>query len=65
MSRLAQAGRLLRAPFLAIGSNYNNVAKQYPMATGVVTTVIKTSAADMFAQKVPVCLLGHVERLDV
>jgi len=31
---------------------YNETAKKWPMSTGVVTTVIKTSGADMFAQKV-------------
>jgi hypothetical protein len=43
---------LLKAPFLAFGRTYNAHAQRRPMATGLVTTVVKTSAADLFAQKV-------------
>jgi protein Mpv17 len=49
MSRSAAA--LLKAPFLAFGRSYNAAAQRRPMATGLVTTVVKTSAADLFAQK--------------
>ncbi|GLC55817.1 hypothetical protein PLESTB_001032000 [Pleodorina starrii] len=52
MPALKRALNVLKAPFVYIGKNYNDTAQKYPMATGVVTTVIKTSAADLFAQKV-------------
>ncbi|KAJ9524495.1 hypothetical protein QJQ45_019552 [Haematococcus lacustris] len=45
-------GRRLLQPFIHIGSVYNSTAKRWPLGTGVVTTVLKTSAADLFAQKV-------------
>jgi hypothetical protein len=35
-----------------LGSGYNRLAEQYPQTTAIVTTVVKTSAADAFAQKV-------------
>ncbi|GBF93159.1 hypothetical protein Rsub_05890 [Raphidocelis subcapitata] len=50
MSRNAAA--LLKAPFLAFGRSYNAHAQRRPIATGLVTTVVKTSAADLFAQRV-------------
>lgn len=50
MSRAAfqRALNILKAPL----RSYNEVAQRYPFETGVVTTVVKTSAADLFAQKV-------------
>ncbi|GAX75905.1 hypothetical protein CEUSTIGMA_g3348.t1 [Chlamydomonas eustigma] len=38
--------------FKRIGLGYNRLAEQYPQATAIITTVVKTSAADAFAQKV-------------
>lgn len=60
MSRLQQ---FIKLPFLSIGRGYNKVAQKHPFATGVVTTVVKTSAADLFAQRasasqVALCLLA-------
>jgi len=52
MSQIAAAGRALLAPFTGAAMWYNNMAKAHPVATGVVTTGLKTSAADAFAQKV-------------
>jgi hypothetical protein len=49
MKRLLNA---VKQPLCAAGRAYNNVAVAYPMRTGIVTTVVKTSAADLFAQKV-------------
>lgn len=48
LSRLQRALNVLKAPL----RSYNEVAQRYPFETGVVTTVVKTSAADLFAQKV-------------
>lgn len=48
MSRAQRVLNLLKAPL----RSYNEVAQKYPFETGVVTTVVKTSLADMFAQKV-------------
>lgn len=48
MSRLQRALNVLKTPL----RSYNEVAQRYPFETGVVTTVVKTSAADLFAQKV-------------
>jgi hypothetical protein len=42
----------LAAPFTAVGRWYNNCAQSRPVVTAVITTGIKTSAADLFAQKV-------------
>jgi hypothetical protein len=42
----------LLAPLRAFGRAYNAQAQRRPMSTGLVTTVIKTSAADLFAQTV-------------
>ena len=52
MSQIAAAGRLLLSPFTSSARWYNEVAKAHPLSTGVLTTGFKTSAADVFAQKV-------------
>lgn len=52
MAQLAQAGRLLLSPFTSVAGWYNRTAQSYPFTVGVVTTGLKTSAADVFAQKV-------------
>lgn len=49
---LARLGRALRAPFGTLARSYNETAKKWPASTGIVTTLLKTSAADAFAQKV-------------
>ena len=48
MSRVQRVLNILKTPL----RSYNEVAQRYPFETGVVTTVVKTSAADLFAQKV-------------
>jgi protein Mpv17 len=53
-----RALQLLKAPL----RSYNEVAQKYPFETGVITTVVKTSAADLFAQKVGGTAAGR-ERL--
>lgn len=61
MSRLRHAFNIIKYPLVTVGRSYNEVAQRYPFSTGVVTTVVKTSAADLFAQKVPyVCKARHV-----
>lgn len=52
MSQVAAAGRLLLSPFTGAALWFNNTAKAHPFATGVLSTGLKTSAADIFAQKV-------------
>lgn len=52
MSQLATAGRLLIAPFAGVARWYNRTAQSHPFTVGVITTGLKTSAADVFAQKV-------------
>ncbi|GLI62624.1 hypothetical protein VaNZ11_005288 [Volvox africanus] len=52
MPAIRRVLNVLKAPFVRIGKAYNDTAEKYPMYTGVVTTVIKTSAADLFAQKI-------------
>lgn len=46
----------LESPFLAplarFGLWYSETAKRSPFVTGFITTGLKTSAADLFAQKV-------------
>ena len=42
----------IAAPFTAVGRWYNNAAQSRPVVTAVITTGLKTSAADLFAQKV-------------
>ncbi len=50
MSRLQQLGAALMRPL----AWYNAAAKKNPATVGIVTTVLKTSAADIFAQKASV-----------
>jgi len=52
MSQVAAAGRMILAPFVGVASWYNSTAKSHPLATGIITSGLKTSAADLFAQKV-------------
>lgn len=66
MPAIGRAIQLLKLPFVKVGTAYNNVAVKAPMLTGVVTTVVKTSAADLFAQKasrLPACTCGRGSRL--
>lgn len=51
---IIRAGRLLSRPFTDFASYYTRVAKAKPLVTAFVTSGLKTSAADMFAQKVTV-----------
>lgn len=48
----SRALALAKQPFLAFGRAYNAKAQASPFLVGTVTTVVKTSAADLFAQKV-------------
>lgn len=43
---------LVKQPFVTAGRSYNAAAQRNPFLVGTVTTVVKTSAADLFAQKV-------------
>lgn len=52
MAQVAALGRLVLSPFTSMASWYNATALAHPVTTGVVTTGLKTSAADLFAQKV-------------
>lgn len=52
MGSVRQLANALKLPFITVGRAYNQTAQKYPATTGIVTTVIKTSAADLFAQKV-------------
>lgn len=63
----------IKGPLLRAGRAYNAAAQSRPFAVGTVTTVVKTSAADLFAQTVsppppchppPPCIeqLGHTPR---
>ena len=49
---MASLARSLARPFVATGHWYSDVAKKRPVITAVITTGLKTSAADLFAQKV-------------
>lgn len=40
------------SPFIGAAVLYNKTAKSHPVATGIITSGLKTSAADLFAQKV-------------
>lgn len=42
----------VKRPAVAAATRYDACARRRPVLTGVVTTVVKTSAADLFAQKV-------------
>jgi protein Mpv17 len=52
MSGVAQLGRTLMSPFINSAQWYNRTAQQSPFLTGIITSGLKTSAADIFAQKV-------------
>lgn len=52
MAQLAQLGRTLLQPFTSAAAWYNTTAQSSPFKTGVLTSGFKTSAADLFAQKV-------------
>jgi hypothetical protein len=52
MTQIVEVGRRVLAPFCSLGRWYNETAKRHPVATGVWTSGLKTSAADAFAQKV-------------
>mmetsp|Transcript_4687 Transcript_4687/g.13011 ORF Transcript_4687/g.13011 Transcript_4687/m.13011 type:complete len:222 (-) Transcript_4687:304-969(-) len=39
-------------PFISLGLWYADTAKKAPFATGLITTGLKTTAADLFAQKI-------------
>ena len=49
---LLQLGRTLLSPLTGSARWYNRTAEAHPFTTGVITTGLKTSAADFFAQKV-------------
>jgi hypothetical protein len=49
LSRLVNA---VKSPFLSVARAYNSTAQKRPLSTGLITTLLKTSAADCFAQKV-------------
>ena len=49
---MASLARSIARPFVATGHWYSDLAKRRPVVTAVITTGLKTSAADLFAQKV-------------
>lgn len=51
-SQALQLGRLALTPFKGVAGWYNRIAQKSPLMTGLITTGLKTSAADAFAQKV-------------
>lgn len=54
--------RQMALPFTSFAKWYTNCAKAHPLTTAILTSGIKTSAADLFAQKVntPIHLLQYV-----
>merc|ERR1711976_568193 len=46
------ADNILLRPFVGFGYWYSDTAKKFPFATGLITTGLKTTAADLFAQKI-------------
>eukprot|EP00798_Chlamydomonas_sp_ICE-L_P016038 gene16038-22176_t len=48
---MAQVVRSVKNAFIGVATAYNNMALKSPKMTGIVTTVLKTSAADAFTQK--------------
>ncbi|KAG1676049.1 hypothetical protein FOA52_014914 [Chlamydomonas sp. UWO 241] len=52
MGVLKQVAYTLGYPFIKLGSGYNNLALKWPRSTAVVTTTLKTTGADAFAQLV-------------
>lgn len=52
MAAVAAWRALVKAPALAFGRAYNSHAQRRPLLVGTATTVLKTSAADLFAQTV-------------
>lgn len=52
LQTLQKAASALSSPFVQAGQAYARAASRRPFLVGVVTTGIKTSAADMFAQTV-------------
>ncbi|PRW44428.1 peroxisomal membrane family [Chlorella sorokiniana] len=52
MAQIAAAARKLISPFASVASWYNRTAQSHPLTVGVITSGLKTSAADVFAQKV-------------
>jgi len=49
---VARSLRFIFAPVIAVGSGYSALAAQAPFTTGFITTGVKTTAADAFAQLV-------------
>lgn len=49
---LQKIGSTLWSPFVKLGTAYSNAAAKRPFVVGVLTTGVKTSAADLFAQTV-------------
>eukprot|EP00884_Botryococcus_braunii_P014528 jgi/Botrbrau1/23076/Bobra.0243s0017.1 len=49
---LARWGRQAFAPFAATAAWYDRTAKAHPLSTAIITTGLKTTAADLFAQKI-------------
>lgn len=43
---------MLVSPFVGAAMLYNKTAKSHPLAVGIITSGVKTSAADLFAQKI-------------
>ena len=52
---VVRAGKLLVQPVTGFAAWYTRTAKARPFMTGLITSGVKTSVADMFAQKVRKC----------
>ena len=62
LRQFLQRGKQLLAPATNFGQWYVATAKKHPFPTAFFTSGIKTSAADLIAQKVSSKRLAHVER---
>lgn len=51
-SKLLQMANAVKEPVVHVAKSYSRIAEKRPVAVGMVTTLVKTSAADLFAQKV-------------
>jgi hypothetical protein len=49
---IRKAGEMVMRPFFKLGTAYAEAAAKRPFMVGCITTGLKTSAADLFAQMV-------------
>lgn len=63
MTAVQRAGSRLLRLFATPCKLYNETAQKHPASTGIITTLLKTSAADAFAQMVRVNLSVTANRV--